>query len=226
VLDGRYTLVCGGDDWPQGIVGLVAGKLAQAYHRPSLVYSIRDGVAGGSGRSISGFDLLGALRTCDPLFDRYGGHQAAAGFSLAAERLDALRDGFELAARATLTPEQLQPVLHLDGYLRPATVSYDFAQALERLAPFGAGFTAPTFGLRGVRVTESRRMGADGAHWRLRLRLDSDSPSVEAVFFGGGALAEQFPPRSLLDAAFNVKRRRYDGYYHLELELLDVATAA
>ncbi|MBV9358289.1 MAG: single-stranded-DNA-specific exonuclease RecJ [Chloroflexi bacterium] len=226
LLDGRYTLVCGGDDWPHGIVGLVAGKLAQAFHRPALVYSVRDGVAGGSGRSISGFDLLDALRTCDPLFQRYGGHQAAAGFTLPAERLDALRDGFETAARAMLTPEQLQPVLHLDGYLRPATLSYDFAQALERLAPFGAGFTAPTFALRGARVTESRVMGADGAHWRLRLRPDAESPSVEAVYFGGGPLAEQFPPSSVLDAAFNVKRRRYDGYYHLELELLDVAAAA
>ena len=226
LLEGRYSLVCGGDEWPAGIVGLVAGKLAQAYHRPTLVYTTHAGQAGGSGRSIAGFDLLGALRTCHPLFQRYGGHQAAAGFTLPAEQLPALRDGFELAARAMLRPEQLQPVLHLDGYLRPATLSYDFARALERLAPFGAGFSPPTFGLRAARVTESRVMGADGGHWRLRLRPADDAPAIQAVYWGGGPLAEQFPPASTLDAAFNVRRARYDGYYHLELELLDVAPAA
>ena len=87
---GEYALVCGGDDWPGGIVGLVAGKLAQAYNRPTLVYRRSDGMVSGSGRSIPGFNLLGALQACDDVFDRYGGHQAAAGFSLSAERLDEL----------------------------------------------------------------------------------------------------------------------------------------
>jgi single-stranded-DNA-specific exonuclease len=220
-----YTLVCGGDDWPHGIVGLVAGKLAQAHHRPTLVYSVRDGVAAGSGRSVPEFDLLGALRTCDGLFERYGGHQAAAGFSLPASRLDELRDGFERAARSTLRPEQLEPVLHVDGYLRPATLTYDFACALEKLAPFGAGFAQPTFALRGARVVDSRAVGAEGAHWRLRLRPDWDSLPLEAIYFGGGELAERYPPGATLDAAFTVKRARFNGYYHLELEILDVAPA-
>src|SRR5260370_40801844 len=84
---GEYALVCGGEDWPGGIVGLVAGKLAQAYNRPTLVYRKSDGVVTGSGRSIQGFNLLGALQACDDVFDRYGGHQAAAGFTLRADRL-------------------------------------------------------------------------------------------------------------------------------------------
>lgn len=221
----RYTLVCGGDAWPHGIVGLVAGRLAQAYHRPALVYAVRGGVASGSGRSIPGFDLLAALQTCDDIFDRYGGHRAAAGFSLPSARLDELAERFELAVRSVLRPEELEPVLRLDGYLKPETISYDFARSLETLAPFGAGFTAPTFGLRSGRVVESRAIGADGQHWRLRVRPGPSCTPLEAIYFGAGSLAQQYPPGTLVDAAFTVKRSRFDGYWRLELELVDISRA-
>src|SRR5437764_1161577 len=85
---GEHALICGGDDWPSGIVGLVAGKLAQAYNRPTLVYRRSDGLGSASGRTIAGYNLLGALQACDDVFVRYGGHQAAAGFSLPPQRLD------------------------------------------------------------------------------------------------------------------------------------------
>src|SRR5437764_3197121 len=111
---GEYALVCGGDDWPGGIVGLVAGKLAQAYNRPTLVYRRSDGMVTGSGRSILGFNLLGALQACDDVFERYGGHQAAAGFSLPASKLDELVERFQEAVRETLPPEQLEPILRID----------------------------------------------------------------------------------------------------------------
>ena len=134
---GQYALVCGGEDWPGGIVGLVAGKLAQAYNRPTLVYRHSDGMVSGSGRSIAGFNLLGALQACDDVFERYGGHQAAAGFSLSVDRLDELVERFQEAVRETLPPAMLEPVLPIDGYLKPETICYDFARSLERLAPFG-----------------------------------------------------------------------------------------
>ena len=219
---GEYALVCGGDDWPGGIVGLVAGKLAQAYNRPTLVYRKSDGVVTGSGRSIQGFNLLGALQACDDVFDRYGGHQAAAGFTLKAERLDELIERFQLAVRETLPPERLEPILWIDGYLKPETISYDFARSLERLAPFGAGFQYPTFAARGMRLTESRQLGAEGQHWRARFRAFESVP-VEAVFFDHGQLATEFRVGEVLDTAFRLKRTRFDGYWRLEMELLDVA---
>ncbi len=222
---GEYALVCGGDDWPGGIVGLVAGKLAQAYNRPTLVYRRADGMASGSGRSIAGFNLLGALQACDDVFDRYGGHQAAAGFSLAADRIDELTERFQEAVRETLPPERLEPVLWIDGYLKPETICYDFARSLERLAPFGAGFQYPTFAAKDMRLTESRQLGAEGQHWRARFKA-FDSLPVEAIYFDHGQLASQFQVGALLDTAFRLKRTRFDGYWRLEMELLDVATAA
>ena len=221
---GEYALVCGGDDWPGGIVGLVAGKLAQAYNRPTLVYRKTDGMVSGSGRSIQGFNLLGALQACDDVFDRYGGHQAAAGFSLRPERLDELIERFQLVVRETLPPERLEPILWLDGYLKPETISYDFARSLERLAPFGAGFQYPTFAAKGLRLTESRQLGAEGQHWRARFRAFDNVP-VEAVFFDHGQLANQFKVGSIMDTAFRLRRTRFDGYWKLEMELLDVAAA-
>jgi single-stranded-DNA-specific exonuclease len=222
---GEYALVCGGDDWPSGIVGLVAGKLAQAYNRPTLVYRRGDGMVSGSGRSIQGFNLLGALQACDDVFERYGGHQAAAGFSLSASRLPELIERFQLAVRETLPPERLEPILWIDGYLRPETISYDFARSLERLAPFGAGFQYPTFAAKGLRLTESRQLGKEGQHWRARFRA-FDTVPVEAVFFDHGQLATQFRTGDILDTAFRLKRTRFDGYWRLEMELLDVATPA
>ena len=221
---GEYALVCGGDDWPGGIVGLVAGKLAQAYNRPTLVYRTFDGMASGSGRSIPGFNLLAALQTCDDVFDRYGGHQAAAGFSLPADRVDELTERFQNAVREMLPPERLEPVLWIDGYLKPETICYDFARSLERLAPFGAGFQYPTFAARDMRLTESRQLGAEGQHWKARFRAFESLP-VEAIFFDHGQLATEFRVGDLLDAAFRLKRTRWDGYWRLEMELLDVAAA-
>ncbi|HET6315977.1 MAG TPA: single-stranded-DNA-specific exonuclease RecJ, partial [Chloroflexota bacterium] len=145
---GEFALVCGGEDWPGGIVGLVAGKIAQNYNRPTLVYRRQNGSVSGSGRSIPGFNLLGALDACADVFERYGGHQAAAGFSLSADRLEELIERFQATVRATLPPERLEPVLWLDGYLKPQTISYEFARSLERLAPFGQGFQYPTFAAR------------------------------------------------------------------------------
>jgi single-stranded-DNA-specific exonuclease len=222
---GEYALVCGGDDWPGGIVGLVAGKLAQAYNRPTLVYRRSEEMVSGSGRSIQGFNLLEALQACDDVFERYGGHQAAAGFSLSAARLPELIERFQLAVRETLPPERLEPILWIDGYLRPETISYDFARSLERLAPFGAGFQYPTFAAKGLRLTESRQLGAGGQHWRARFRA-FDSVPVEAVFFDHGQLATQFRTGDILDTAFRLKRTRFDGYWRLEMELLDVAPSA
>jgi single-stranded-DNA-specific exonuclease len=219
---GEYALVCGGEDWPGGIVGLVAGKLAQAYNRPTLVYRTYEGMASGSGRSIPGFNLLAALQTCDDVFDRYGGHQAAAGFSLPADRVDELTERFQLAVREMLPPERLEPVLWIDGYLKPETICYDFARSLERLAPFGAGFQYPTFAARDMRLTESRQLGNEGQHWRARFRAFESLP-VEAIFFDHGQLANEFHVGDLLDAAFRLKRTRFDGYWRLEMELLDVA---
>jgi single-stranded-DNA-specific exonuclease len=219
---GEHALVCGGDNWPGGIVGLVAGKLAQAYNRPTLVYRRAEGMVSGSGRSIQGFNLLAALQACDDVFDRYGGHQAAAGFSLRADRLDELIERFQLTVRETLPAERLEPILWIDGYLRPETICYDFARSLERLAPFGAGFQYPTFAARGLRLTESRQLGAEGQHWRARLRA-FDSVPVEAIMFDHGQLASEFHVGDILDTAFRLKRSRFDGYWRLEMELLDVA---
>ncbi len=219
---GEFALVCGGEDWPGGIVGLVAGKIAQNYNRPTLVYRRQNGSVSGSGRSIAGFNLLGALDACADVFERYGGHQAAAGFSLSADRLDELVERFQATVRATLPPERLEPVLWLDGYLKPQTISYEFARSLERLAPFGQGFQYPTFAARDMQITESRQLGAAGQHWRVRLRAFDNVP-VEAIWFDHGQLAEQFPVGSRLDTAFRLKRSHFDGYWRLEMELLDVA---
>jgi single-stranded-DNA-specific exonuclease len=210
------------------VVGLVAGRLAQAHNRPALVYTSNPetGLASGSGRSIPGFDLLAALRACDDVFERYGGHHAAAGFALPIERLPELQKRFEAAARIVLdaAPELLMPALTLDCYLRPETITFDFARALERLAPFGQGFRSPVFGMRNLQVVESKAVGVEGAHWKVRLRAEhSDAFPFSAIAWGSGALTHRFPPGSRLEAAaFTLKRDKFNGEWRVELEIQDV----
>jgi single-stranded-DNA-specific exonuclease len=141
---------------------------------------------------------------------------------LPADRVDELTERFQLAVREMLPPERLEPVLWIDGYLKPETICYEFARSLERLAPFGAGFQYPTFAARDMRLTESRQLGNEGQHWRARFRAFESLP-VEAIFFDHGQLANEFHVGDLLDAAFRLKRTRFDGYWRLEMELLDVA---
>jgi single-stranded-DNA-specific exonuclease len=131
---------------------------------------------------------------------------------------------FQLAVRESLPPERLEPILWIDGYLKPETISYEFARSLERLAPFGAGFQYPTFAAKGLRLTETRQLGAEGQHWRARFRA-FDSVPVEAIFFDHGQLATQYQVGQVLDTAFRLKRSRFDGYWRLQMELLDVAAA-
>jgi single-stranded-DNA-specific exonuclease len=144
---------------------------------------------------------------------------------LAAGRLGELRDRFQEAVRETLPAESLQPILWLDGYLKPETICYEFARSLEQLAPFGAGFQYPTFAAKDLLLTESRQIGAEGQHWKARFRAFDRVP-VEAIFFDHGQLASQFRVGDLLDTAFRLKRSRFEGYWKLEMELLDVAAAA
>ena len=113
-------------------------------------------------------------------------------------------------------------MLHLDGYLRPETICYEFVRALEQLAPFGQGFQYPTFAARDLRLVDSRTVGAAGQHWKARLRPAANA-AWDAIYFDAGHLAERFKVGDRLDAAFKLKRSQFEGFWRLELELVDVA---
>jgi single-stranded-DNA-specific exonuclease len=152
VTDSNAALVFAGEGWHRGVVGIVASRVVERFHRPVFVLGIENGVAQGSGRSIPQFHLLEALETMPELFTKFGGHRQAAGLTMEAGKLDEFRTRFGAHAGTLLTPADFERELMLDGELALNEITNASIAEVLRLAPFGFGNPAPTFALRGVEV--------------------------------------------------------------------------
>ncbi|MFT5128919.1 MAG: single-stranded-DNA-specific exonuclease [Rhodothermales bacterium] len=159
-LDDGYSLVVWGEDWPVGVVGIVASRLMQEFYRPALVLSIDEsGEVHGSGRSIQGVDLVTTLGKCRHLLDSYGGHPMAAGLATRREQLQALRKEFEAAVRSSAQEADFQRCLNLDGDLSFRDLTERFFSELSVLRPFGQSFRAPAFCFREVKLQHVKPAG-------------------------------------------------------------------
>jgi single-stranded-DNA-specific exonuclease len=179
-------LVLAGEDWHPGVVGIVASRLVERHHRPVVVVSL-DGEGGGrgSGRSIPGFDLHAALDACAEHLESFGGHRAAAGLSLRAERLDAFREAFVAYAEAALSPEDLRRTERVDAMVGGTGLGLDLAEELGQLAPFGMGNPGVRLMVQSARVGDVRTMG-EGKH--ARFSLHSGGHRALGVAFGRSSL--------------------------------------
>jgi len=233
----RRALVVSSPGWHVGVVGIVASRLVERFHRPALVLCEDEGgTAKGSGRSIEGFHLYDALATCSAHLTRFGGHRHAAGVTLPTSSVQRLAEALETVARERLAPEQLEPRLRIDATLRPEEIDLALAGQLRRLAPFGAGNPEPVFACEElealeVRTLPDRRAGGPG-HLKLRLaprRPDGWSPRVcdaaggrpvDAIAFGLGGRA--IPKGARLKAAFQLGLDSYFGEERVQLRVKDV----
>jgi single-stranded-DNA-specific exonuclease len=203
----RSAYVLAAEEWHPGVIGIVASRVAERCHRPAILIAL-DGDAGtGSGRSIPGFDLLGALHAASGELLRYGGHRAAAGLTIERGRVDAFRALVEEHAAATLTPEQLVPVERVDAVASGAQLGLALAEELARLEPCGAGNPSARLLVPGGRFDDVRSMG-EGRHARFSVR--SAGGRAGAVAFGcGGALP--VPCGVPVDATFRLERNTWRG---------------
>lgn len=227
---GAFSLVVEGEGWHEGVIGIVASRLAENYNRPSVVIAL-DGASGsakGSARSIRGFDLYGALTECAGELERFGGHRAAAGLRVAQDRIGAFREAFERAARRVLKEEDLIPVLQGDGEASFAELTLAAVRELERLEPFGVGNAAPVFVSRGVTVLDVRDLGGKGVLLRLEQagrRFSGkkwlDRRAAEPAGVGPlslAARAETLRGRAV-DVAYVAEVRAWRGQSQVELSL-------
>jgi single-stranded-DNA-specific exonuclease len=217
VAAGARGLVLARDGWHAGVVGIVASRVVERFHRPAVLVALGEQEGKGSGRSIEGFHLHDALSACAGHLVRFGGHRHAAGVTVARGSLDAFRAAFEAHAAAHVRDEDLVPRCRIEGWLAEGEVSEQAALDLARLGPYGAGHPEPVFALRGA-ASRARTVGAGGAHLKLALgRLD-------AIGFGmGDRLGLCDGP---LEAAFTVGLDEWDGRRRVQLRLRDVRPAA
>ncbi len=209
--------IVGDPEIPSGIIGLVAGRLAEERYRPAVVYEARPDFCRASCRSIPEFNIAAALDACADLLVRHGGHPMAAGFTARPRDIDALRDRLTRLAAAHLADVALHPRLEVDAQTPLEAVGAAQVQWLLRLGPFGQANPTPTFVSRAVPVAEVRRVGADGDHLRLLLRAgDRLWPGI-GFGLGGATVA----PGDRVDVAWSL--RPGGPYGGVELDLRDLA---
>ncbi len=206
--------------WPVGIVGLVAGRLAERRGRPAVVGADLGDVIRASCRSAGGFDLGAALERCGDLFVRYGGHQAAAGFEIEVARWPEFVERFQALAAAAVPPDA-QPELSLDLAMAALDVDYRLLGELANMEPTGPGNPQPLVAVLGLTVTRVRP--ATGGHTQLTLRRRIDV--LDAIAFGRSDLAETVHEGDRVDVVARVVSRRFGGYESIQLEIRDVATS-
>lgn len=212
-----FVIVEGQLLWHIGVVGIVASRVLQKFYRPTIIIGGEGDAWRGSGRSIEGFDLAAALRECDDLLIRHGGHAMAAGVTVHPDRLDALRERLNEIARRSLQREQLQPSLRLDAETPLGELTLERLAELDRLRPFGQANPAVQLCARGLTHRKPlQRMGSERQH--VKFWPTAGTTSVEAVWWGAG---EENLPVGRFDLAFVPQINEFNGSRSVQLKVLD-----
>ncbi len=215
-------IMVSGEDYPAGVVGIAAGRLADEFHRPTIVIEQGQEVSRGSARSIPEFDIVSALRDSSDLLTRFGGHPLAAGFTLPTCNISSLHQRLLDMARRKLDGLDLRPQITIDAEMPLSSLSGKTIRMLNALSPYGYGNPPPTFLTRGVNVIECRSVGGRGEHLRLRLQ------DGEVRWHGIGFRLGQFigEVRAELDIVYNIEVDEWAGGEMLELNILDFQPSA
>ncbi|HET6683461.1 MAG TPA: single-stranded-DNA-specific exonuclease RecJ [Gaiella sp.] len=214
------------EEWHEGVIGIVASRLVERFHRPVVLVAPSAHGWKGSGRSIAEFDLHAGLAACAAHLEGFGGHRAAAGLTISAEQLDAFADAFAAEADAKLADVDLRSLTMVDAIVPAGSLSLGLAQELDRLAPFGLGNPEPTLLVANVEATTPATVG-EGRHLRFRVRQHGRDGG-SAIAFGLGGQLDRVQPGGRFDLAFRLKENRWNGTIAPQLvvrRLFDAAEA-
>jgi single-stranded-DNA-specific exonuclease len=218
--DGSHSIVLADERWHPGVIGIVASRMVEHYHRPTVLIALKDGAGKGSGRSIRGFHLFEALRACAEHLEGFGGHECAAGLSIASDRVSAFAQGFEGLARQWLRDEDLVPRHYYDAEASLDELDLAIVDELARLAPFGAGNPQPVFLARGVHLQQMQVVG--GSH--LRFSACQGGYSLPGIAFGMADLQPHL--RGPLDILFTPQRNEWRNRVSVQLQLRQARPAS
>ncbi len=190
-LEGKKPIVIYDPSWHKGIIGIVASRLSELYFRPSVVLTMSNGLVTGSSRSIRGFDIYSAIKSCRDLLETFGGHTNAVGLSMHEENIDEFRHRLTEYVEAHIDDEQITPAIDVDCELQLAEVNISFLRCLRLFNPYGPGNTLPVFITRGVTdAGTSHLVGHSNEHIKLEIVDPSTTRVYHGIAFG---LADKFP---------------------------------
>jgi len=218
-IGSRTVIVVAGEGWHRGVIGIVASKLVDAFHRPAIVISTDGDVAHGSCRSIPSFNMLGALESCGEVMSKFGGHKQAAGLTMASARVRELRARVNDFADGCLQPDDLRPRIWIDGALGFRSIDEQMASELTSLAPFGAGNPRPIFRTSGVEIVDGPRRLKE-RHLKMAFRQDG---RVMRGIAWRASEREEFVAehRTAIDLAFSLEQDTWEGERYLQLSIAD-----
>ena len=219
IADSQHLLFVAAPDFPEGIVGLIASRLAEEFYRPAVAVHQGEDESRGSARSISEFNIVDALDECRDLLVRHGGHAMAAGFTVRNENLPALQSRLREIAERKLADTELVPTLNVDAIAPLAEMNLKLADTLSKFAPFGYGNREPIFASRNVAVPDARIVGTD----HLKLMVSDGQTVMDAIAFRQGSWLGQLPPR--IDVAYQLEAQVWNGRTRLQLNVKDIQPA-
>lgn len=212
-------LVIPHENWHHGIVGIVSSKITEKYYKPSILFAVDGDSAKGSGRSIAGFNLFGALENCSGLLEKFGGHELAAGLTIKAENIEDFRKKINEYAKGRIEDMTLVPTISLDAQIKVPYITIDTVHDINKLQPFGVNNPTPSFSVRNIKIHRISVM-SEGKH--LRMTLYKDGKYLDTVGFGMGDYYSMFREGDYIDVAFALDINDYKGFQNVQLILKDM----
>lgn len=219
-LEKEKIIVIKGIDWHTGVIGIVASRITEKYHRPSVILSVEDGVAKGSARSTGDISIFDALNACKHLFIGFGGHKQAAGLSLDESNVDTLRVQINEYAREHITAEDLVPKVKIDSIIHGHEVTHETMDALSLLEPHGLGNPKPTFVYNGLMVDNVRMLGQEKNH--LKLILHDGKRTFDAIGFRMAEAFHDLRSQDPLDMVMTLTKNVFRGIETIQFMIKDV----
>ena len=221
--ENRKSIVVYKPDWHKGVIGIVASRLSEEFYKPSIVLTKSNGLASGSARSVSGFDIYKAIDSCRDLLENFGGHMFAAGLSMKEENIEAFTQRFEQYVADNILEEQTYPQIDIDAVLEFKDITPKFFRVLKQFGPFGPGNMKPIFASRKVLdYGTSRLVGKEQEHLKLEL-VDSSSENVmNGIAFRMHAYNDHLKALNPLDICYTLEENTFNGNTTIQLMIRDI----
>lgn len=218
----KHTTVVYSPSWHKGVVGIAASRLTEVYYRPTIVLTAgENGIISGSARSVGSFDIYSAIDACRDLLTNFGGHKFAAGLSMLEADLPEFRRRFEEYVADHITPDQMQPTLHIEAEIALADITPQFFNILRHLEPFGPGNPRPTFLTRDlINNHGTRRVGKTGEH--LRLDVTDRTAAMAGIAFGQGDKALHLQNGGSADICYHIEPNTYNHQTAIQMMGIEV----
>lgn len=215
----KKIIIASHPDWHIGVIGLIAGKLAEKYNRPAVIMNEHKGIFTGSCRSpIADFNITTSLAELSELLEKFGGHSAAAGFTLKKENRSSFEKELSQIAEKELSKVELTPSISIDLEITDQDINFDLLKQIKRLAPFGESNPEPVLLLHDIQLNEIRAVGSEAKHLRLKL----GKQNFTAIGFWLGELASKIKNRQTIDLAFTLDENVWNGNRDLQLKIVDI----